>query len=86
MILTHYLHLRGSVPVPIEGVEHVAIQSTTSEKEDEADPKLNGMLYNPAVFYNRHFTIYIDNSNRWKQLLKSLAPFQWYSPPSYERP
>lgn len=73
------LHLRGSVPVPVEGAEHVAIQSTTPEEEDEADPELHGILYNPAVFYNRHFAIDTDDSDRRKQLRKSLAPFQWYS-------
>lgn len=69
------LHIRGSVPVPI-------IQSATATTSTSNDvEELHGILYNPAVFYNRHIPLEgddDDDSERRKQL-KTIAPFQWYS-------
>ncbi len=72
------LHLRGSVPIAIDGA---AIDTNNSNNEHQHDPvKLHGILYNPAVFYNRHIPIsHSKDDERRQQLLKTIAPFQWYS-------
>ncbi|KAL7534379.1 hypothetical protein ACHAXR_008201 [Thalassiosira sp. AJA248-18] len=86
------LYLRGSVPVPVEEEDPLIIQQSTpstssslpSANDDDIDPELHGILYNPAVFYNRHIPIGDEHGNdsdieRRKKLLKTIAPFQWYS-------
>eukprot|EP00977_Amphora_coffeiformis_P022815 scaffold11584_cov160-Amphora_coffeaeformis.AAC.1 len=55
------LHLRGAIPV-------------TSE---EYPDKLYGILYNPALFYNR-FDGPLETKQDQLQLLQKIAPFQWY--------
>eukprot|EP00571_Detonula_confervacea_P001968 CAMPEP_0172319884 /NCGR_PEP_ID=MMETSP1058-20130122/38971_1 /TAXON_ID=83371 /ORGANISM="Detonula confervacea, Strain CCMP 353" /LENGTH=473 /DNA_ID=CAMNT_0013035029 /DNA_START=129 /DNA_END=1547 /DNA_ORIENTATION=- len=78
------LYLRGSVPVPMEESDSMlqsSIQSTTANTDDNDDPEqqLHGILYNPAVFYDRHLPIEEDDIERRKKLRKTIAPFQWYS-------
>lgn len=53
------LHLRGAIPVP-------SLHDSTV---------LHGMLYNPALFYERYEPF---NLERRQRLLKKIAPFQWY--------
>ena len=53
------LHLKGAIPVP-------SLHDSTI---------LYGMLYNPALFYERHEP---PNVERRQGLLKKIAPFQWY--------
>ncbi|KAL7499092.1 hypothetical protein ACHAWT_007603 [Skeletonema menzelii] len=67
------LHLRGGVPVPMMMVEE-------GERKD-TEQQLHGVLYNPAVFYNRHLPLHNDHdgNERKHQLLKTIAPFQWYT-------
>mmetsp|Transcript_12206 Transcript_12206/g.21157 ORF Transcript_12206/g.21157 Transcript_12206/m.21157 type:complete len:498 (-) Transcript_12206:64-1557(-) len=65
------LHLRGSVPVPVA-------EAHLSQSTEDEGPELHGILYNPAVFYNRHLPINNDSERR-DQLLRSAAPFQWYT-------
>lgn len=58
------LHLRGAIPVP-----------------SSDDPTaLYGILYNPALFYNRHEPLHDDDDDatRRQALLRKIAPFQWY--------
>lgn len=57
------LHLRGCTPV-------------ISENDTDEEPIFHGVLYNPGVFYNRHIPMSADEKNR---LLKTVAPFQWFS-------
>jgi hypothetical protein len=54
------LHLRGAIPVP---------------SIDNPD-KLHGIIYNSAIFYNRHMLVETEENRL--QLLKTMAPFQWY--------
>ncbi len=61
------LHLRGAIPIPIP------IPSTPSEQSKS----MHGILYNPSLFYNRYDPIHETTEGR-KQLLKTIAPFQWY--------
>jgi hypothetical protein len=69
------LHMRGGVPVPIDD----------EGDNDNESSSLHGVLYNPAVFYNRHLPLNNNNNNdqhdkeRRLQLLKTIAPFQWYT-------
>jgi len=37
---------------------------------------IHGILYNPSLFYNRHQVI--TTKEERQQLLKTIAPFQWY--------
>ena len=63
------LYLRGSVPIPNE-------DSMTNNTDGDI-PELHGILYNPAVFHNRHDTGEEHEEQR-QQLLKTIAPYQWY--------
>jgi len=47
------LHMRGGVPVPI------MVEEGEDPQEDTEQPQLHGVLYNPAVFYNRHLPLNI---------------------------
>ena len=38
-----------------------------------------GILYNPGIFYNRHIPIPQDDIEAQQQLLKTKAPYQWYT-------
>jgi len=58
------LHLRGSTPV-------------ISNNENSDTPTFHGILYNPALFYNRQTPI--TTHEQRQHLLKAIAPFQWYS-------
>lgn len=58
------LHLRGCTPVMYDN------------EDDVDEPSFHGVLYNPSVFYNRHIPMNTDEKNR---LLKTIAPFQWFS-------
>ena len=63
------LHLRGSIPVP----KH-------EQESNEDTEQLHGILYNPAVFYDRHLSLDDEaDKERKQQLLKTIAPFQWYT-------
>lgn len=69
------LHIRGGIPVP-------KLVEEKGNNDDELS--LHGILYNPAVFYNRQLPLDHNNSqddenHRRLQLLKTIAPFQWYS-------
>lgn len=82
------LHLRGGVPVPMEvegttsSTQEQLLSNSSSDSsvigEEEEEIPLHGVLYNPAVFYNRHIqpTEYKEHK---KQLLKTMAPFQWFT-------
>jgi hypothetical protein len=70
------LHMRGGIVVPIDD----------EEDDNNESSSLHGILYNPAVFYNRHLPLNNNNNNndqndkeRRLQLLKTIAPFQWYT-------
>ncbi|KAK1740270.1 hypothetical protein QTG54_009220 [Skeletonema marinoi] len=71
------LHMRGGVPVPIMVEE--------GNPQEDTEQQLHGVLYNPAVFYNRHLPLNNNNNHdkddkeRKQQLLKTIAPFQWYT-------
>mmetsp|Transcript_28219 Transcript_28219/g.56775 ORF Transcript_28219/g.56775 Transcript_28219/m.56775 type:complete len:514 (-) Transcript_28219:202-1743(-) len=69
------LHMRGGVPVPIMVEE--------GNPQEDTEQQLHGVLYNPAVFYNRHLPLNSNNDEqdkeRKQQLLKTIAPFQWYT-------
>lgn len=71
------LHMRGGVPVPVgEGVD----TETSSTLLDTTEQLLHGILYNPAVFYNRHLPLNDEHDReRKQQLLRTIAPFQWYT-------
>ena len=63
------LHMKGSVPIPIAN-----------------SGELYGVLYNPALYYESRISssIMVDTDDasddeRQKQLLKAIAPFQWYA-------
>ena len=63
------LHMKGSVPIPIAN-----------------SGELYGILYNPALYYESRISssIMVDTDDasddeRQKQLLKAIAPFQWYA-------
>ena len=38
-----------------------------------------GILYNPAIFYNRYEPIQSKSQTHEQQILKAISPFQWYS-------
>mmetsp|Transcript_20824 Transcript_20824/g.24108 ORF Transcript_20824/g.24108 Transcript_20824/m.24108 type:complete len:319 (-) Transcript_20824:1395-2351(-) len=57
------INLRGAIPV------------TTSSPE--GSEIIHGMLYNPALFYNKHKPI--QSSEEREKLLKTIAPFDWYN-------
>jgi len=59
------LHLRGAMPV------------TASKSSLSSELNIHGVLYNPALFYNRNVPAFTPESK--KKLLKIIAPFQWYS-------
>ena len=69
------LHMRGGIAVPIDD----------EGDDDKESSSLHGILYNPAVFYNRHLPLNNNNNDqqhdkeRRLQLLKTIAPFQWYT-------
>lgn len=66
------LHLRGSIPVlSSENDNH------DNDKDDSGTGTFHGILYNPAISYNRHQPI--ESSAERQQILKTIAPFQWYS-------
>jgi len=82
------LHMRGGVPVPMMISSEGDPEDTTTEEQQQ----LHGVLYNPAVFYNRHLPLNTNTTNNNKeeeeeeevkerkhQLLKTIAPFQWYT-------
>lgn len=63
------LHMKGSVPIPIANSD-----------------ELYGILYNPALHYESRSSSSImadtddaADDERQKQLLKAIAPFQWYA-------
>ena len=64
------LHLRGSIPV---------LSQTDDDGDDnnQSAQKFYGILYNPALFYNRYESI--KSSTERQEILKLIAPFQWYS-------
>lgn len=64
------LHLRGSIPLMSQG---------NNDGNSNNDPTMHGVLYNPAVFYNRHINPSTYTDDEKKQILKTIAPFQWYS-------
>ena len=73
--------MRGAVPVPkIEEGDNSDDQTTELPSTLDAE-KLHGILYNPAVFYNRHLPLKDDEHDRERkqQVLKTIAPFQWYT-------
>jgi len=57
------LHLRGATIV------------ATPKSNLMNDLKFHGVLYNPALFYNDP----VSTREQHQQLLKTIAPFQWYS-------
>jgi len=65
------LHMRGAIPIEE--------QSSNNNSDEDTEQQLHGILYNPAIFYNRHLSIPPDDIERRQQILKTLAPFQWYS-------
>jgi len=65
------LHMRGAIPIEE--------QSSNNNGNEDTEQPLHGILYNPAIFYNRHLSIPQDDIERRQQILKTLAPFQWYS-------
>ncbi len=77
------LHLRGSIPILNIDGGHVhegkdldeALLSTTTTTGNDCN--LYGILYNPAIFYNRHKPV--ETPEDRQQLLKTMSPFQWYS-------
>jgi hypothetical protein len=60
------LHLRGCTPV-------------ISENCNNGELNFHGVLYNPAIFYNRHIPVAETTQNEKNQRLKTISPFQWYS-------
>jgi hypothetical protein len=74
------LHLRGGIPVPIMAEEE-GDRKDIEQQQQPSPPQLHGVLYNPAVFYNRHLPLHNDHdgNERKHQLLKTIAPFQWYT-------
>ena len=78
--LSSTLYLRGALPVPImEGREMPEQSAVTNNDDEPPEQELHGILYNPAVFYNRHIPLTKDDTERRHQLLKTIAPFQWYT-------
>lgn len=73
------LHLRGCLPIPLSSC------SSEDKTMDGARKELQGVLYNPAVFYQRQFTPTIEsthtinNTDQNQVMLKTIAPFVWYS-------
>jgi len=60
------LHLRGCTPV-------------ISENCNSGELMFYGVLYNPAIFYNRHIPVAEITQDEKNQRLKTISPFQWYS-------
>ena len=61
------LHLRGSIPVlSSENDNH------DNDKDDSGTGTFHGILYNPAIFYNRHQSI--ESSAERQQILKQSHP------------
>lgn len=52
-----------------------------SDDDDGEEParQLHGMLYNPAVFYDKHLPLESEDAEGRKKLKKTIAPFQWYA-------
>ncbi len=60
------LHLKGCIPV-----------TSNPNTTDNDDCEFYGILYNPALFYNRQQQQ--QSREEREKLLKTIAPFQWYS-------
>jgi hypothetical protein len=78
------LHLRGSIPiVTIDNDRYDSADSRTNKVairgggDQHDNGTVRGILYNPAVFYNRHETITSPEDRQ--KVLKTIAPFQWYA-------
>jgi len=69
------LHLRGAIPItsPIPSTPSTELINNNTVQ----DRIFHGILYNPSLFYNRYDPINQTTEGR-KQLLKTIAPFQWY--------
>jgi hypothetical protein len=66
--LTGVLNLRGAIPI---------VSPSPSLLDSDSDSgKIHGILYNPALFYNKYSPIKTDEER--KKVLKTIAPFQWY--------
>ena len=64
------LHLKGCIPV---------LSTTTTTGNQEEDCNLYGILYNPALFYNRQPYHLLQHEQERQKVSKAIAPFQWYS-------
>lgn len=69
--LSSVLHLRGSIPV--------VMNTCTSQSSLETNTNsIHGILYNPSLFYNRLEVNNKPSSEEKQQILKTIAPFQWF--------